>query len=147
MKLLLILSLIVTAAALTSCSESAASEEHEDAPQQSGAVFKAGQGISLTTLMAESIGLKTTEVAEDAQARVIIPRSALLTTVEGHFVFAGNGDFYLRTPVKLGSQSANGIVITDGLYAGDEVVSAAVMSLWLTELQYLRGGKACACAD
>jgi hypothetical protein len=36
------------------------------------------------------------------------------------------------------------VQITDGLYAGDQVVVQPVMSLWLAELQSLRGGKACA---
>ena len=66
MKLLLILSLIVTAAALTSCSESSASPstEHTTAPEN-GAQFKEGKGVALTALMAESIRLQTAEVAEE----------------------------------------------------------------------------------
>lgn len=150
MKPLLLTLLIPIAATLNSCSESRAISSHDDDEMplaESGAQFKDGQGISLTEVMAESIGLKTGEVTEGADARVNIPRSALLSTVEGHFVYARNGDFYLRTPVKTGTQSSERIEIVDGLYAGDEVVTAAVMSLWLAELQYLRGGKACACAD
>ena len=66
MKLLLILSLIITAAALTSCSESTASPstEHAAAPEN-GAQFKEGKGVALTALMAESIRLQTAEVAEE----------------------------------------------------------------------------------
>lgn len=74
-----------------------------------------------------------------------IPKSALLTTAEGTFVYAKNDQFYLRTPVKVGARSSDGVEITDGLYAGDEIVTSAVMSLWLAELQVLRGGKACTC--
>lgn len=74
-----------------------------------------------------------------------IPKSALLTTAEGTFVYAKNDQFYLRTPVKVGARSNDGVEITDGLYAGDEIVSSAVMSLWLAELQVLRGGKSCTC--
>ncbi|MES2595764.1 MAG: hypothetical protein V4662_10535 [Verrucomicrobiota bacterium] len=74
-----------------------------------------------------------------------IPKGALLTTAEGTFVYAKNDEFYLRTPVKVGAMSSEHVEITDGLYTGDEIVTAPVMSLWLAELQVLRGGKACTC--
>lgn len=74
-----------------------------------------------------------------------IPKSALLTTAEGTFVYAKNDAFYVRTPVKTGARSSDQVEITDGLYAGDEIVTSAVMSLWLAELQILRGGKSCTC--
>lgn len=230
MKLLLILSLILTAAALTSCSESAASPstEHTTAPEN-GAQFREGKGVALTALMAQSIRLQTAEVQEekiapaftlslqamqrgteasgwltaDQAARVqpgmevefgtakgsvlriekaayatlgdfevtvqtaapveagsaitatfrflagdavtAIPQAALLTTAEGTFVYAKNDEFFLRTPVKVGARSGEHVEITDGLYTGDEIVTTPVMSLWLAELQVLRGGKACTC--
>lgn len=74
-----------------------------------------------------------------------IPKGALLTTAEGTFVYAKNDEFYLRTPVKVGATSGDHVEITDGLYTGDEIVTTPVMSLWLAELQILRGGKACTC--
>ncbi len=74
-----------------------------------------------------------------------IPKAALLTTAEGTFVYAKNDEFYLRTPVKVGAASGEHVEITDGLYTGDEIVTTPVMSLWLAELQILRGGKACNC--
>lgn len=74
-----------------------------------------------------------------------IPRSALLKTAEGTFAYTVNGKFYLRTPVKVGAANEQSVEITDGLYAGDEIVAAPVMSLWMAELQVLRGGKACTC--
>jgi len=230
MKLLLILSLTVTAAALTSCSKSAASPstEHATSPEN-GAQFKEGKGVALTALMAESIRLQTAEVQEekiapaftlslqamqrgteasgwltaDQAARVqpgtevelgtakgsvlriekaayatlgdfevtvqtaapieagsaitatfrfpagdavtAIPAKALLTTAEGTFVYTKNDEFFLRTPVKVGAHSGDHVEITDGLYTGDEIVTTPVMSLWLAELQVLRGGKACTC--
>lgn len=79
------------------------------------------------------------------EAVASIPRSALLKTAEGHFVYAINGEFYVRTAVKVGAISDDHVEITDGLYTGDQVVVAPVMSLWLAELQILRGGKACTC--
>jgi hypothetical protein len=74
-----------------------------------------------------------------------IPAKALLTTPEGTFVYAKNDEFFLRTPVKVGTASGDHVEITDGLYTGDEIVTTPVMSLWLAELQVLRGGKACTC--
>ena len=83
--------------------------------------------------------------APAGEAVTAIPRSALLKTAEGHFVYAVNGEFYVRTPVKVGALSDDHAEITDGLYTGDQIVVSPVMSLWLAELQVLRGGKACTC--
>lgn len=83
--------------------------------------------------------------APAGDAVTAIPRSALLKTAEGTFVYAVNGAFYVRTPVKVGAVSDEHAEITDGLYAGDQIVVTPVMSLWLAELQVLRGGKACTC--
>jgi multidrug efflux pump subunit AcrA (membrane-fusion protein) len=74
-----------------------------------------------------------------------IPKSALLTTAEGTFVYAENDEYFLRTPVQVGAVNENHVEIIDGLYTGDVVVTTPVMSLWLAELQILRGGKACTC--
>ena len=78
-------------------------------------------------------------------AVTVIPVSALLKTAEGHFVYTVNGQFYVRSPVKTGSRNDRFVEITDGLYSGDQVVATPVMSLWLAELQVLRGGKSCTC--
>ena len=74
-----------------------------------------------------------------------IPRSALLTTVEGTYAFVKNDAFFVRTPIKIGAANSQHIAVTDGLYTGDEIVTSGVMQLWLAELQFLRGGKACTC--
>lgn len=74
-----------------------------------------------------------------------VPASALLTTAEGTFVYAKNESAYIRTPVKIGAVNGQHVEISDGLYSGDEIVSTPVMSLWMAELQVLRGGKACTC--
>lgn len=83
--------------------------------------------------------------APEGEAVATIPRSALLKTAEGTFAYTVNGKFYMRTPVKVGAMSDDRVEITDGLYAGDEVIVSPVMSLWMAELQVLRGGKACTC--
>lgn len=75
---------------------------------------------------------------------VSVPRAALLKTAEGRFVYTASGEHFVRTPVKVGVMGDEHIEIADGLYPGDKVVVNPVMSLWMAELQSIRGGKACA---
>jgi hypothetical protein len=70
----------------------------------------------------------------------VIPRSALLRTAEGTFVYAVNGDAFFRTAVKAGSASGDLLEITDGLFAGDAVVTKPVETLYLIELRATKGG-------
>lgn len=74
----------------------------------------------------------------------VVPRSALLKTATGTFVYVPNERFFFRTAVKTGAENEEFVEITDGLYAGDSVVKKPVMMLWLAELQAVNGGKACA---
>jgi len=74
------------------------------------------------------------------QAVLVIPRSALLRTAEGSFVYAANGDAYKRTAVNVGSEAGGKLEITDGLRAGDPVVARPVETLWLIELRATKGG-------
>lgn len=74
-----------------------------------------------------------------------VPRSGLLQTAEGWFVYAVNESFFLRTPVKVGAMNSEFAEIAEGLYAGDQIVTSPVNSLWMAELQILRGGKSCTC--
>ena len=69
-----------------------------------------------------------------------IPQAALLRTSEGTFVYAANGDAYFRTAVKVGGEADGWVEITDGLLAGDQVVSQPVETLWLIELRATKGG-------
>ena len=89
--------------------------------------------------------LNATFRAPAGDAVPAVPRSALLKTVEGWFVYAVNESFYLRTPVKVGAMNGELAEITDGLYPGDQIVTSPVDTLWMAELQILRGGKACTC--
>ncbi len=73
-----------------------------------------------------------------------IPRAALLRTAEGEFVYTVSGEHFVRTAVKIGAANEDYVEITDGLYTGDQVVVNPVMTLWMAELQSIRGGKACA---
>lgn len=78
------------------------------------------------------------------QSVATIPRSALLRTAEGEFVYTVSGKHFVRAKIKTGEVGADFVEIADGLYAGDRVVVQPVMTLWLAELQSIRGGKACA---
>ncbi|MDR0902332.1 MAG: hypothetical protein LBM92_06150 [Opitutaceae bacterium] len=69
-----------------------------------------------------------------------VPRSAVLETAAGPFVYVVNGDAFLRTPVRTGSRSSSLIEISDGLYAGDVVAVSPVEQLWLAELRLTKGG-------
>jgi len=69
-----------------------------------------------------------------------VPRSALLHSATGVFVYVANGEHLLRTPVQTGASDGEYIEILDGLYAGDVIVTAAVEQLWLTELRLTKGG-------
>lgn len=101
--------------------------------------------VGLTAPLAEGVVIQTTVELPAGEAVATVPTGALLKTAEGHFVYAKNGKFFVRTPVKVGTVSDTRAEIIDGLYSGDEVVTAPVMSLWMAELQVLRGGKACTC--
>ena len=74
------------------------------------------------------------------EAVAAIPQSAVLRTAEGTFVYAVNGDAYFRTAVKVGSEADGWVEITDGLLAGDQVVTTPVQTLWLIELRATKGG-------
>lgn len=69
-----------------------------------------------------------------------IPQSAVLRTAEGKFVYAVNGDAYFRTAVNVGSEADGWAEIIDGLFAGDQVVTKPVQTLWLIELRATKGG-------
>lgn len=69
-----------------------------------------------------------------------VPRSAILDSATGPFVYVVKGEAYLRTPVTVGAQSADFAAITAGLRPGDVVVSTAVDQLWLAELRLTKGG-------
>lgn len=111
-----------------------------------------GSGISELLIEVEdpSNALKIADylsagIEDGAKKEVVsIPRNALLKTIEGYFVYTVSGERLIRTPVKIGASNDAFVEITDGLYSGDQVAVQPVMTLWLAELQSLRGGKACA---
>lgn len=78
-----------------------------------------------------------------AEVVTVIPRSALLRTAEGTFVYAVNGDAFFRTAVKVGSASDDLLEITEGLFSGDAVVTKPVETFYLIELRATKGGGHC----
>ena len=101
--------------------------------------------VTTTDPLAAGSGWKGVVKIPSVGSVTTVPASALLKTAEGSFVYTVNGQFYVRTPVKTGLANDKLVEITDGLYSGDQIVTTPVMSLWMAELQVLRGGKACTC--
>jgi hypothetical protein len=79
-------------------------------------------------------------LVETSRAVLTVPRSAILDAATGTFVYVVNGANYLRTPVMIDSSAGDYVEITDGLYAGDVVVTTPVNQLWLAELRLTKGG-------
>jgi len=74
---------------------------------------------------------------------LVVPREAVIKGTTGDLVYAVNGNAYTLTWVQMGTE-ANGLVeITDGLFAGDSVVTRGAMDLWLVELRAVKGGQGC----
>jgi hypothetical protein len=84
----------------------------------------------------------TARISSDGRV-IAIPRPALLGNSEGLFAYTVSGEHFVRTAVQTGVSNEEFVEITDGLYAGDQVVAQPVLSLWLTELAAVKGGQAC----
>jgi hypothetical protein len=76
----------------------------------------------------------------EVDAPAAVPDSALLKTTEGDFVYLRKEDRFVRTGVKLGAGGGGFTEITEGVAAGDIVVTHPVQTLWLTELKLKSGG-------
>lgn len=79
-------------------------------------------------------------LAGEPRSALSVPNSAILDAAGGTFVYVVNGENYLRTSVKIDARSGDFVEITDGLYAGDVVVTTPVSQLWLAELRLTKGG-------
>jgi len=80
------------------------------------------------------------EISTDGEVPVI-PKASVLTTTEGIFAYVDNAGWTVRTEVELGVEQDGSVEIVDGIYAGDLVVSAPTMTLWMVELQLTKSGK------
>lgn len=93
-------------------------------------------------LLRGDFGEITTTIPGETNA-LVVPREAVIKCANGNLVYVVNGDAYTLTWVELGAE-ANGLVeITDGLFAGDSVVTRGAMDLWLVELRAVKGGQGC----
>jgi len=148
-RLFLLLSLVALGAALPACTRSQAGEaapDHDHAPE--AAIYKAGFGVQFSPAAAQLAGLATGDVEAralaDGRTATVIPAAALLRTVKGDFVYVANGDWFLRTPVKIGASVGLWVEVSDGLYEGDRIVTGGTRALWLAELSAVNGGVGCA---
>ena len=96
----------------------------------SGDTLKIGQFLELTAAL---------PAGADA---VVVPKNAVLKTSEGTFAYVDNSGWKMRTPITTGAEQNGLVEITDGLLSGDAVVTNPVMTLWMTELQLTKSGKA-----
>ena len=76
-------------------------------------------------------------------AVVVVPRTAVLRTPEGHFVYVANGKHLIRAAVKMGGEQDGFVEIMSGLLAGDKIAVAGVPMLRSAELHIVLGGDAC----
>jgi len=86
--------------------------------------------------------LTATVVVNSDGEVVVVPKSAVVNSAEGAFAYVDNGGWTVRTEIEVGAEEGDVVEIVDGLYAGDVVVTSPVMTLWMTELQLLKSGRA-----
>jgi len=87
--------------------------------------------------------LQATFSTGEKRTAIVVPRSALLQSTEGDFVYVENGEHFMRSAVKVGEAFDDSLEILDGLYEGDVVVVSGLQPLWLAELRFVKGGQAC----
>ena len=87
------------------------------------------------------VGFRLTEILTNAVT--VVPRAAVLRTMEGDFVYTTSEDYLIRAAVKLGRMDGEFAEVTEGVYVGDKVVVHPVTTLWMTELHNVNGGDAC----
>ncbi len=148
-RLFLLLALVALGAALPACTRSQAGETaHDHDHVTAAATYKAGFGVQFSPAAAQLAGLATGDVEArslaDGRTATVIPAAALLRTVKGDFVYVANGDWFLRTPVKIGATAGLWLEVSDGLYEGDRIVTDGTRALWLAELSAVNGGVGCA---
>ncbi len=138
----------ISAVSFTGCARSSAETATVNVEVKPAAHYKAGHGLQLTPTASKFIGLATGEVASrdvrQSKGVAAVPADALLRTVKGDFVYVANGEWFLRTPVKIGASDGAWHEVKDGLYEGDSIVTRGTYALWLAELQAVNGGVGCA---
>jgi hypothetical protein len=115
-----------------------AGHDHEHHDHGSACVYDPEKGIRLSPKAAVFIGLEASEFTGR------LPATALLRTVKGDFVFAGQGGWFRRTPVQIRGSDAGGYEVLTGLEPGRLIAMRGANALWLAELQAVNGGVGCA---
>ena len=107
-----------------------------------------GQGEVLLEIADENGTLKTgkflsgtVEISSDGEV-IVVPKNAIINSAEGDFAYVDNGGWMTRAMVEIGGEEGGMVEIVDGLYTGDVIATAPVMSLWMTELALLKSGRA-----
>ncbi len=133
---------------LSGCNRASAEISSVAPEAKPAAHYKAGHGLQLTPTATQFIGLKTGEVGSrdigETRSVPAVPAASLLRTVKGDFVYVSNGDWLLRTPVKIGANDGGWFEVKEGLYEGDTIVTHGTQALWMAELQAVNGGVGCA---
>ena len=145
--LFVLLPVAVAIVGAAGCARSRGDDQATPVEPPPAAVYKPGHGVQLSAPAQTFVGLVTAEVEQRAAGNgeeILLPIDALLRTARGDFVYVGNGDWLLRTPVTVGLVDGATVQIVDGLYEGDTVVVQGVRALALAEMQALNGGVGCA---
>lgn len=90
--------------------------------------------------------VRVTVTLVSTQAVTVVPRSAMLRTTEGDFVYVVNGQHLIRVGVKVGGEQDGFVEIKSGLLTGDKIAVAGVSVLRFAELHHVNGGDACCVA-
>jgi hypothetical protein len=73
------------------------------------------------------------------EAKVAVPRGALVRAALGDFVYSVEGEFLKRQPVKTGTEDSKWVELLAGPAAGQAVVTRGTEALWLLELSEVGG--------
>ena len=79
--------------------------------------------------------LKATLPKRHVHMQFAVPKSALLETAEGAFLYIVDGNYLKRVAIQTGGQDAEFVDVREGVNSSSVVVTKPVQTLWLTELQ------------
>jgi hypothetical protein len=108
-----------------------------------------GEAEVIVAFRSESPRLEDGDFTEAAifvpgeKSSLVVPRESVIRGATGDLVYVVNGGAYLLAWVELGAEADGLVEVTDGLLAGDSVVTRGALDLWLVELRALKGGQGC----
>ena len=80
------------------------------------------------------------DVFAEKAVKIALPKSAVLDSAEGKFVYIFKDGYFKKTGVETGIEDGNFCEITKGILATDKIVVAAADRLRLLELRLVNGG-------